>query len=118
MIAPHPAVRDAIAFKLLLRLMLLSLLFIKTSVGRSWLMPFQTFAEHLMLKTDDASLAASAPERQLEAQQLQPAEWREEVTTRLFFGVVSVLLLAFNSVLTTTRLSDSLDAIRVALEGE
>jgi hypothetical protein len=44
-------------------------------------------------------------------------EWREEVGTRLFFGVAGAILLLFNSVLTTSRLSDSLDeAIRTAME--
>ena len=44
-------------------------------------------------------------------------EWREELATRLFFGLAGAALLLFNSMLTTARLSESLDdAIRTAVE--
>lgn len=46
-------------------------------------------------------------------------EWREDVATRLFFGVAGAVLLLFNSMLTTARLSESLDeSINTALAGQ
>ena len=45
--------------------------------------------------------------------------WREDVATRLFFGVAGAVLLLFNSMLTTARLSESLDeSINTALAGQ
>ena len=45
------------------------------------------------------------------------AVWREELATKLFFGVAGAALLVFNSLLTTSRLSESLGATILAAMG-